>query len=276
MKRKTKTTKEYIKDYEREIKLAKRRAKLLPENWDLYLPKTLPKNEIQARKRIAELRKISIRNYRDNTLSKYVKYSKSITRPLKFGGNYQSFPLTQSQYIKAGKAYQNQIKADKKFGMITQEKPFNSIFKDYAGYKQFIDNRSSVKKAMQLTLKKGGVFVDNFVKSLKSNIAILENDTDEEDVKFTIDAYNKIIDWIEKSSLEEVHNKVYRLVNKLDDSFVIEIFGSDQKNISTYNMVEFMEFWMNEGILEKIERQDLRKFTGRIYKPVRTSFIRRT
>lgn len=258
-------------EYLRQLKLAERRAKNLPEGWVFTPPTTMPKNKQAAETRIMKLKNVSASGFKNQKLPDYVKFTRTIQRPRAVGGAYNTFPLTQKQYREFSVAARRQQEAEKKIGKAPSD--LKVVFKNKEGFNEFVTNRRTPKQAEQLVNRRDLMMVDNFIKSITTARNNLKMISEDEESDFVIKAYDKILSWVKDNKLLAAR-RIEQMIKTYDRDFTFEIFGSDQMVISPANMLHFLEYWMDAGVITKTSRETMSDFTGTLLPVLSKTFIK--
>lgn len=260
----------WLEEYKKQEKLAIRRATRLPDNWYLYLPKSQPRNEKEAQKRIEKFKNVSIKKFKEFKAPDYVRHQVEIKRPGKIP-NYQSIALTQKQYREAEQAQKRKQKVEKERGL-EPSPDFKNFFGSMERYKEFLKERATESAIHKILDRYDNQFIDNFIQSMEGNIESLELYDESGDIDFTIKQYRMIIAFMQAHRKEGI-----KILNNLHKTyggdFTNEIFGSDQVSMSPVNIVRLLEGMSKAGVLAGVDRSILIELEGNTIIPERSKFV---
>lgn len=242
-----------IASYNAEIRKAKERLESLGvPALKLNLPNTLPTSGKQALNRVLEIKKINQENIEvkqpengifktENILinikepSKYLFYQDKLKKKIK-GKKFEiEFKLFTSKEVKNILEEQKEVnKKRKKIGLsnisglrFKKEKTYKEVIKDI----QFKGSSVGIGQEMKR-------FVDNFIVSLKRSIddAIFYNIYNQD----TMEEVKELLKEIEKRSLIENFNRLWKIYKKSNDKELFNMFASNQTLFGETDLIDML------------------------------------
>lgn len=208
-------------------------AKLYPD-WHFEPPKTLPRNDYEAARRITDFKRVNIAAFRAASTPRYVVYWTNVAIPTRKGEKREvkkGTKYTRKQVDEALKAWEREVKAWRKLGLEGEPAKYTPGTK--IGREKYIANRKA-SNVMYNVQKKGNMFKRNLLKSLHAQKGRFIDMGIEEMVTVT----DRIIEKISGMDYVSVWNTLrpYISGDGSSDLFKIELFGSEYNTLSESNL----------------------------------------
>ena len=230
-------SKEWKERYMREMRAAQKRMDTLTKkypNWHFEPPKTLPRSDYDAARRVTDFRRVNETAFRAGSTPRYVVYWTDVGIPTYGRGTHEvkkGTQFTRRQVTEAEQAWERERKAWKNLGLEGEPARYTPGTK--AGREKYIRHRRSQNVEYNVQ-KKAALFKNNILKSLNKQLGRYE-DMGLYDLLVTL---QRCIDKINDMSYVAVWNAISPYLNKdgSSDLFQSELFGSGLNVLSESNL----------------------------------------
>ena len=229
-------------------------AKLHPD-WHFEPPKTLPRNDYEAARRITDFKRVNLTAFEHGNTLKYVVYWTDVSIPTYKGKSYptKGQHFTRRQVADAEQAWEREKKAWEKLGL--EGEPVRYRPGTQKGRRRYIELRSA-SNVVSYTQKRVDLFRSNILKSLKKQLGRFI-DMGIESMHATCE---RVISKIESMPSVAVWNtfRTYISSDGTSDLFKTELFGSEFVTLSESNLDKEAELLGLETYTEHVTKEALK------------------
>lgn len=228
-------------------------TKLHPD-WHFEPPKTLPRNDYEAARRITDFKRINIKAFESGTASKYIVYWTDISIPTYKGEKHvtKGQVFTRRQVLAAEKARQREFVAWKELGL--EGEPAEFTPGTQSGRKKYQERRrrDNVKENVLRGLDR---LKANVLKSLNKHLAAYEDML----LDGLYEVTERIIAKMEQMSPVDIWNRIRPYMNPdgSNDLFQAELFGSGNPTLSESNLDKLAQVLGLSTYTEDVTAEDI-------------------
>lgn len=228
-------------------------TKLHPD-WHFEPPKTLPRNDYEAARRITDFKRINIKAFKSGTASKYLVYWTDISIPTYKGKKHvtKGQVFTRIQVLAAEKARQREVEAWKKLGLEGEPPKYTPGTQE--GRKKYLERRRRGNVTGNV-MSGFDRLKSNVLKSLNNHLSRYEDMGIEEMFEVT----KRIIAKVKDMSPTDIWNKIRPYMNSdgSNDLFQAELFGSGTPTLSESNLDKLAQVLGLSTYTEDVSDEDL-------------------